>query len=106
MVDRLHLAVADDEVGVTAQDRRHQFRDIGRAVLVVGVGVDDHVRAQLQRCVEARLEALCESFVVRQPYDVVDTVGTSDLDGGVGGPVVDDEPLDLIEALHLAREVG
>ena len=93
----------------SASPRRIGATSLGmsaRVVLVVGVGVDDHVRAQLQRRVEARLEALREPLVVREPHDVVDAVGAGDLDRAVGGAVVDDEPLDLVEALDLAREVG
>ena len=70
VLDRLHLAVADDEVGVAAQDRRHQLRDVGRVVLVVGVGVDDHVGAQLQRrvepCLERRSRGPCCSSAARR----------------------------------------
>ena len=106
MLDRLHLAVADDQVGLAAHDRRDQLRDVGRVVLVVGVGVDDHVRAQLQRRVEPGLEALREALVVGQPHDVVDAVRARDLDRAVGGAVVDHEPLDLVEALDRARKVG
>ena len=52
------------------------------------------------------LEALREPLVVRQPHDVVDAVRARDLDRAVGGAVVDHEPLDLVEALDLAREVA
>ena len=67
-------------------------------VLVVGVGVDDHVGAELERRVEPRLEAGGEALVVRQPDDVVDAVRARDLDGPVGRAVVDHEPLDGVEA--------
>ena len=48
------LAVADDHVGVAGDDRRDELRDVRAVVLVVGVGVDDHVGAELQARVEAR----------------------------------------------------
>ena len=56
--------------------------------------------------VQARLEAGGEALVVRQLHDVVDAVGARDLDRPVGGAVVDDEPLDGVEAGDLAREIG
>ena len=68
--------------------------DVAAVVLVVGVGVDDHVGAELQARVEARLEAVRQALVVRQPHDVVDAVRARDLDRPVGRAVVDDEPLD------------
>ena len=50
------------------------LRDRARVVLVVGVGVDDHVGAELEAGVEAGLEAGGQALVVRQPDDVVDAV--------------------------------
>ena len=94
----MHLAVADDHVGVAGDDRRDELGDVRAVVLVVGVGVDDHVGAELERGVEAGLEAVREALVVRQPDDVVDAVGARHLDGAVGRAVVDDEPLDGVEA--------
>ena len=75
-------------------------------VLVVGVGVDDHVGAELERRVEPGLEARGEALVVGQAHDVVDAVCARDLDRAVGRAVVDDQPLDRLEAVDLAREVG
>ena len=86
-------------------DRRDELGDVGALVLVVGVGVDDHVGAELQAGVEARLERRREALVVRQPDDVVDAVLAGDLDRGVGRAVVDDQPLDGVEPGDLARQV-
>ena len=77
-----------------------------RRVLVVGVGVDDHVGAELQRGVDARLEAGREALVVGQPDEVVDAVRARDRDRLVGRAVVDDQPLDDVEAVDLARQLG
>ena len=55
--------------------------------------------------VEARLEARGQAAIVGQLHDVIDAVLARDLDGAVGRAVVDHEPLDLVDALDLAREV-
>ena len=101
MLDPADLAVADDHVGLAGEDRRHQLRDVGAAVLVVGVGVDDDVGAELQAGVEAGLEAGGEALVVGQPDDVLDPVLAGDLDRAVGRAVVDDQQLDLVDAVDL-----
>ena len=88
------------------EDRRDELRDVAPVVLVVGVGVDDHVGAELQRGVEPGLEAGREPLVVGQPDDVVDAVRARDLDRAVGRAVVDHEPLDGVEAGDLAGQVG
>ena len=101
----LDLAVADHHVGLAGQDRLDEAEDVRPVVLVVGVRVDDHVGAELQRGVQAGLEARGEALVVGQAHDVVDAVGARHLHGAVGRAVVDHEPLDGVEARHLAREV-
>ncbi len=94
------MSAVPARIGVTsARDRRG-------VVLVVGVGVDDHVGAELQARVESRLEPGGKALVVGQADDVVDAVVARDRDRPVGRAVVDDQPLDLIEPLDLAREVG
>ena len=79
---------------------------LGAVVLVVGVRVDDHVRAQLQGRVYAGLERGREALVVGQPDDVVDAVGVRDLGGPVGRAVVDHQPLDRVEPGELAGKLG
>ena len=93
------LAVADHHVGLAAQDRRHQLGDVAPVVLVVGVGVDDHVGAELEAGIEPRLEARGQPLVVGELDDVVHAVRSRGLDGGVGGAVVDDQPLHRVEPL-------
>ena len=74
VLDPGHLAVAHDHVRAALQDRLHETRDIRAVVLVVGVGVDDHVGAELQRRVDARLKARGQSLVVGQAHEVLDAV--------------------------------
>ncbi len=106
MFDPGHLAVADDHVGAPGDDRRDEPGDVRAVVLVVGVGVDDHVGAELQGGVDAGLEARREALVVGQAHEVVDAVGARDGDRLVGRAVVDDQPLDDVESVHLAGQVG
>ena len=106
VLDVVDLAVADDHVGAALHDRRDELGDVVAGVLVVAVGVDDDVGAELQARVEAGLEARREALVVRQPDDVVDAAGARDLDRPVARPVVDDQPFDRVESVDLPREVG
>ena len=103
VLDLADLAVADDHVGLAGQDRRHQLGDVGAAVLVVGVGVDDDVGAELQAGVQPGLEAGGEALVVGQADDVLDPVLAGDLDGAVAGAVVDDQQLDRRRCRRSAR---
>ena len=52
------------------------------------------------------LERGGEALVLVQADDVVDAVLAGDLDGAVARAVVDDEPLDDVEARHVARQRG
>ncbi len=46
MLDARDLAVTDDHVGAPGEDRHHEPRDVGAVVLIVGIGVHDHVGAR------------------------------------------------------------
>ena len=76
-------STGSDEVG----DRR-------TLVLVVGIGVHDHVGAGSEAGVESGHERRREPTVASVRHDVVDTQLAGDLDGAVGAAVVDHEPLD------------
>jgi hypothetical protein len=106
VLDRVGLAVADDHVGAAGEDRFDELRDVAAVVLVVGVGVDHDVGAELEAGVEARLEAGGKPLVVGEPHDVVDAVGARDVDRGVRRAVVDDQPLDLVDPLDRPREIA
>jgi hypothetical protein len=105
VLDRLHLAIADDHVRLAAQDRPDQLGDVATLVLVVSVGVDDHVGPQLEAGVKPGLECGREALVVGQPDHVIDPVSPSDLDRAVLGAVVDEQPFDRLEPLHMTWQV-
>ena len=106
VLDAVGVAVAHHHVGVAGDDRLHQLHDVPAVVLVVGVGVHDHVGAELQAGVEPGLEGGRQPLVVGEPHDVVHAVRAGDVDRVVGGAVVDHEPLHAVDARHLARQVG
>ncbi len=106
MLDRLHAAVADDHVRLAGEDRANEIDDRASSILVVTIGVHDHIRAELETRIEARLERGRETLAARQAHDVVDAVLTGDADGVVVGPVVDDQPLDSVEAVQCAWQLG
>ena len=64
------------------------------------------VGAELEAGVEAGLEGRREALVVGQADDVLDAALAGDLDRAVGRAVVDDEELDLVDAVDLPRQVG
>jgi hypothetical protein len=102
VLDSRNLSIADHHVGATLEDRRDELRDVGGRVLIIGVGVDDHIRAELQRRVQPRLKGRREPLVVGQPDEVVDAALARGRGGPVGGAVVDDQPLDAIEPIQFA----
>jgi hypothetical protein len=106
VLDRADLAVAHHHVGATLQDRLHEAGDVGAVVLVVGVGVDDHVGPQLQAGVEPRLKARRQALVVGEAHDVVHPFAARHLDRLIRRAVVDHKPLHDVEALERAWQVG
>ncbi len=106
--EALHLGNrpgADDHLGLARDNRRDQRRDAGRVVLVVGVGVHDHVGAEPERRLEAGHEGRREAAVGGVAHHVVGAAGARGLGGAVGRAVVDHQPLDAVEARHRARQL-
>ncbi len=76
---RFHLAVADNDVGCSVENRTNQFWDAARVVLVVRIGIDYDVRALFQCVVDAVDKSLGQSLVVGQLQNMIDVLRSGDL---------------------------
>ena len=83
-----------------------QQRDVAAGVLVVGVGVDDVVGAQLERGVDAGSEGRGQPLAAAEADHVVDAAGAGDLGRAVARAVVDHQPLDDVDAGDGGRQVA
>ena len=81
MLHQVDLPVGDDDVGAALHDRPHQVRDPVLRVLVVSVGVDDDVGADLQRVVDPILERAGKPLVAGVAHEVCNAERARDLDG-------------------------
>ena len=96
----------DHELRLARQDRFNQLADVGGAVLIVGIRIDDDVRAVPHALVQARQKGGGESLITRKLHDVVDATAPSDLDRPIRASVIDDQPLNNLHAFHAARQLG
>jgi hypothetical protein len=102
----LDASVANNHVRLGGENGSDERRDVVGSVLVVGVGVHDDVRAELQGGIDPRLKRHSESLIGVEADDVIDTALARHLGSAVGRAVVDDEPLHRVESSHLARKSG
>jgi hypothetical protein len=106
VLDQVHLAIGDDDLRLAPQNRLHQVADALLRVLVVTVGVDHDVGAELQRALHAVVEGAAQSAVTGMPDEVGHAVGLGHLDGAIGGTVVDDQHDDLRDPGDLLGDGG
>ena len=94
---RCDLAVGDDDVRRAGDDRLHQLGDLLLGVLVVAVGVDQDVGAELEGPHDAVVEGPAEALVAGVVHELPDPVGLGHLDRAVRRAVVDDQHDDLVD---------
>jgi hypothetical protein len=106
VLDVLDLAVADDHVGVAGEDRLDELDDVAAVVLVVGVGVDDDVGAELERASRPawKPEARPLLFVSRTTWSTPCSRATSIVRSVEPSSMISHST--AVEALDLAREVA
>ena len=104
MLDRGGLPVGDDDVGLPSEEGRHEVRDALLGVLVVSVGVDDHVGAVGEGVVDAVAEGAGEPLGAAVADDVPYAHAAGDLGGAVRGAVVDHEDLDPVRPRDAPRD--
>src|SRR5690606_24345954 len=75
---------------------------VAGVILIVGVGVDDHVGARRETSIEPGEEGRGEALIPGEAYDVVDTALARDPRRVIVTAVVDDEPLYRVKPRHLA----
>ncbi len=103
MLHTAHTAIPDHKLCAAGNDRSNQPLDILSAVLIVGVGVDDDVGAQVQGVLQAGYEGAGQTLILPQAEDVVHTVGLCNLSSTVCAPIVDHQQLN---ALHPRQRLG
>ncbi len=102
----MDLTVGDDDLRLTAQDRLDEVADALLRVLVVSVGVDHDVRAELEGALHSVVEGAAQSAIAGVPDEMGHPVGLRHLDRSVGRAVVDDQHDDLGDAGNLLRDRG
>lgn len=104
-LQRGHAAVADHQFGLAAQQRLHQQGDIGGVVLVIGVSIDDEVRAEPQAGLQPGGKGGRQPGVMRQPQHMIHLTVLRGLRGAVSAAVIDHQQLHLIDPVDAARQL-
>lgn len=97
MLDLGNGTFADDHVGLAGDNGGDEGGDVGGVVLIIGIRIDDDVGPALQAGGEPGHEGAGEAEVGALDH-VIDAAGAGDIGGAVGAAIIDDEPLDGIDA--------
>lgn len=102
MLDGGNRTGADYDIGLFAKYRRGQRRNVIRIVLIVGVGIDDDVRFQMQAGFQASHEGARQALVAGMANHVVDAIFAGDADCVVAAAVINDQPFDAIKSSDIS----
>ncbi|CDX55531.1 hypothetical protein MPL1032_20153 [Mesorhizobium plurifarium] len=106
MLDFRYWPGADNHIRAPFQHRIDEGRNVGCMILVVGIGVDDDVRAPGQTGFDARHEGVSKTTIAGVPHDVIDTVFPGDPDRFVRASVIYHQPFDAAEAWDGPRQIA
>jgi hypothetical protein len=100
----IRLTIPYHHVGATLENRFDNFRDLLAGVLVIGVGINDDIGAELEGGVDPYHERNSQPLVFLEDYDVAHAEFFRKIGSTVRTPVVDDEDLDALDPWNLSRE--
>ena len=103
MLNRLHVARADNDVGLVHENRFDEAGNISTTVLIIGIGVHDDICSELQRCIQPGGKRFRQPLMMRKPDNMMDAVLTGHFDGTIRAAVVHDQQLDDVDTGNLAR---
>ena len=106
MLDGADRAGADGDLGLSVQDRLGQGGDAIGPVLVVAIGVHDHIGTMAQTGLDPGHERLCQTLIMAERHHMVDAMFARRFDGRVGRAVIDDQPLNRVKTIDLPRQVS
>ena len=95
----------NNDLGFTGKDWRSKERNVLGLVLIVCVSVDDHIRSNPQRFPDAVTESVCKTTVSTDSQDMVNPVILGDFHCAVGAAIINDHPLNSVEALYLSWQL-
>jgi len=105
MSDLVWFSIPDDDLGTAQQDRLHKFRDIGSAVLIVTVGVDDDIGSQSQTSIDPGGKSVAKPTISRKAQDMFDAHFPSDFHCSISAAVINHQDFDGIDPDNLTRNV-
>src|SRR5262249_47014301 len=97
VLNGMRLAIGNDNVSFALDNRLDQISYALAGILIVAVGIDQDVRAELESLQDPVMERLSQSHVAGVVDEVVDAQLAGDLDGTVGRTVIDNQILDRID---------
>ncbi len=100
-----HAPVADHHLRLTRQNRLDKFLNILGAVLVIGVGVDNHIRAQPQAGIQAVGESLGQAQVPAEVHNMVSTGLTCGFGGVIRAAIIHHQDLYAVKTCHRFRKL-
>ncbi len=89
----------DHHIRLSFQDRLDQFLNIGRAVLVIRICIDDYVRAVSKAPVQTGYESFRKPFVLSEAHDMMHAPFPCHFHRIIQAAVVHDQIFDLINAV-------
>jgi hypothetical protein len=105
MLHYIDIPVTNHNVGISAQDGRNEGADVSRGILAVCIKVDNYVRSEVQRSIQADGKSASQAQVSFEGHQVVCAASASYVSCLVRTTVVNNQYLNLINSLDTPRDL-
>ena len=105
MLNRSDRSRTNYQVGTMLSNRLGQQGDIGGAILIVRIGIDNDIRPETQAGLQTRHERLGEALVTDVADNMIYTVRSGNLDRRIITAVIDDQPFDSRKPFNFTRQL-
>ena len=105
MADATCLPIANHNMGALFQNGLNECDNIGTAVLIIAIGIDNNIGIEFEASVKTRFECMTQTAIFWKSDNMIHTEIARDLRRAIRRTIVNDQNLDFVNTGNFARNI-